>query len=65
MAMIFNHGMFYTKYIYSTNFKYSIILNLIYSKNNKVRRHALRHPVSLSYMPLTSLLDSATDFLES
>ncbi len=40
-----------SKYIYSTHFKYSIIFNLIYSKNNRVRRHTLRHLVLLSYMP--------------
>ncbi len=37
---------------YSTHFKYNIFLNMLYSKHNRVRRHALRHLVSLSYMPL-------------
>ncbi len=40
-----------SKCIYRSHFKYNIILNLIYSKNNRVSRHALRHVVSLSYMP--------------
>ncbi len=40
-----------SKCIYSTHFRYNIILNLINSNNNRFRRHALRHLVSLSYMP--------------
>ncbi len=40
-----------SKCIYSTHFRYNIILNLIYSKNNRVTKHALRHLLSLSYMP--------------